>query len=84
MVKFTIRKRGGWDHNENVVRYFSHARNTYDDQEDENNYERVTWVYKDEPFEELWKKFYYGVAFLDKDKCQEYCDWLNEQKKKGY
>lgn len=82
MIKFTIRKRGGWDHNENVVRYFAHARNIYDDQEDENNYERVTWVYNNESFEELAKQSYYGVAFLDKDKCQEYCDWRNEQKNK--
>lgn len=82
MVKFSIRKRGGWDHDENVVRYFHHARNTYDDKEDENNYDRVTWVYKDESFEELAKKSYYDVVFLDKDKCQEYCNWRNEQKKK--
>jgi transposase-like protein len=82
MVKFTIRKRGGWDQDEKVVRYFSHARNTYDDQTDENNYDRVTWVYNNEPFEELAKNSYYGVAFLDKDKCQEYCDWCNAQKNK--
>lgn len=83
MVKFSIRKRAGYDRDEHVVRYFSHARDTYDDKEDENNYERVTWVYNNEPFEELAKKSYYGVVFLNKDKCQEYCDWRNKQLKKG-
>jgi hypothetical protein len=81
MVRFSIRKR--WNDNENVVRYFHHARNTYDDKEDENNYDRVTWVYNNEPFEELAKNSYYGVVFLDRDKCQEYCDWCNEQKKEN-
>lgn len=77
MVKFSIRKHGGWDHDERVVRYFSHAHNTYDDKDDENNYDRVTWVYNNEPFEELAKKSYYDIVFLDKNKCQEYCDWRN-------
>ncbi len=82
MVKFSIRKRDGYDRDERVVRYFYHARNTYDDKRDENDYERVTWVYNNEPFEELANKSYYGVVFLNKDKCQEYCDWRNEQLKK--
>lgn len=82
MVKFSIRKSGGWDHKEYVCRYFVHAGNKYNDKQDENDYNRVTWVYDNEPFEELAKKSYYGVVFLDKDKCQEYCDWRNEQKKK--
>ena len=81
MVKFSIRKRDGYDRDERVVRYFSHASNTYDDKMDENDYERVTWVYNNESFEELANKNYYGVVFLNKDKCQEYCDWRNEQLK---
>lgn len=82
MVKFSIRKGGIWDYKEYVCRYFVHTGNKYNDKQDENDYERVTWVYNNEPFEELAKKSYYGVVFLDKDKCQEYCDWRNEQKKK--
>lgn len=38
-------------------------------------YERTSKIYKGEPFGEVNK---YGIVFLDKSKCQEYCDWLND------
>jgi transposase-like protein len=78
MIQFTIVK----NYTEYVTKYFRHAKNTYDDHEDYNEYDPVTKVYKGEDFKDVEHSTYYPTVFLDRDKCQEYCDWLNEQKKK--
>jgi hypothetical protein len=36
-------------------------------------------IYKGESFDTTHQ---YGIVFLDKETCQKYCDWLNEQKSK--
>jgi len=41
---------------------------------DHDEYNRTRNIYKGEPFKEVDR---YGIAFLNKEKCQEYCDWLN-------
>lgn len=62
--------------NENYPRisiYYSRSKSkNYDE------YERTSNIYKGESFEEIKK---YGIVFLDKDKCQKYCDWLNVKEK---
>ena len=78
LIKFAIHKRGGWPEKECLVKYYQHAATTYNDSKDYNSYEAITDIYKDKPFEEVNR---YRTVFLDKDKCQEYCDWLNKQKK---
>src|SRR5690625_4319308 len=37
-------------------------------------------LHDDIPFEDI--KYNWDAFFLDKDKCQAYCDWLTEQKSK--
>ncbi len=80
LVKFVISKQGGWPDKERLVKYYQHAKCTYNDQETYNEYDDISDIYKDEPFEKVNR---YRTVFLDKDKCQEYCDWLNEQKKEN-
>lgn len=80
LVKFTIYKQGGWPEKECLVKYYQHANTTYNDSENYNSYESISDIYKDNPFEEVNR---YRTVFLDKDKCQEYCDWLNKQKKEN-
>lgn len=82
LLSFKIRKGYGWSNEESVSKYYRHARNIYNDKDDYNEYQNVYDVYSGESFEDVKKNNYYGTVFLDKEKCQEYCDWLNEQKKK--
>ncbi len=46
--------------------------------EDEDRFEIVTDIADDMPYEKI--SLYYCV-FLDKEKAQAYCDWLNEREK---
>lgn len=51
------------------------------EKEEFRNERRVTHIYNDEPYEELWKKFgeySNGLFFKSKEECQKYCDWLSE------
>ena len=72
LMKFTICKNS----NLNIYRYYEHSRNVYNDKEDYNDYDYVTKIYNNEPFEDV---HYYSTAFLDKEQCQAYCDWKNTQ-----
>ncbi len=44
-----------------------------------NIYYSTENIYKGNPFEEIKL---YEVIFLDKEKCQEYCDWLKKQNRR--
>ena len=72
LMKFYIRQNS----NPNICRYYKHADDVYNDKEDCNEYDYVTRIYNNEPFEDVR---YYSTVFLDKDECQAYCDWKNTQ-----
>lgn len=78
LIQIHIRKTNGWNTQENIYKYYRHVRNTYDDKADENDYDYVTIVYNGQSFENI-KNSYYGTVFLNKDECQEFCDWMNKQ-----
>lgn len=46
---------------------------------DYDEYNNTTNVYRGEPFDTATR---YGITFLEKSKCQEYCDWLSAKEKK--
>lgn len=80
LLRFKISKNC-WDVNESVYKYYKHVNDTYDDKDDSNDYALVSHVYQGESFAVV-KNSYSDYLFLDKTKCQEYCDWLNEQEAK--
>ena len=45
----------------------------------EDRFKRVDEIYDGRAFDEI--ESYYWVIFDDKDKAQEYCDYLNSHKK---
>ena len=56
---------------------FSHSNMTY---EWDDEFKLCSSVYDGRPFEEI--DSYYWFVFLDKEKAQEYCDWLNKKGRK--
>lgn len=47
---------------------------------EEDKYKTVQ-VYSGQDFKDI--NICYGMVFLDKEKCQEYCDWLNDKEGKA-
>lgn len=77
LIKFYISRCG---RNERVNRYYKHAHHTYNDRDDYNEYDLCYNIYKDEEFGEVNR---YSVIFLDKNKAEEYCEWLNNKVKRN-
>lgn len=61
------------------VRYVFQFEHTNLVWEWEDRFKRVDEIYDGRPFEEI--ESYYWMIFDDKDKAQEYCDYLNSHKK---
>lgn len=59
----------------NVYYKFKHNKSSYY-HTDEDIFEIVTNIADDKSYEEI--NLYYSV-FLDKEKAQAYCDWLNKR-----
>lgn len=48
----------------------------------EDSVKRVSTVYNDEPFDEIKKYYYDEMIFLDRIKCEEFCEYLNKKEQK--
>ena len=75
-VEAEVCKLSGRSHGHDAIIYFEyHKQNAYDW---EDEFKRVSEIYEDgTPFDDV--DYPLGIVFLDKDKAQEFCDWLNNK-----
>lgn len=82
-IEAEVYRISGKSHNSGVkiTFQFSHTNMTY---EWDDEFKVCSNVYDGRPVEELDKTCYYSTIFFDKDKAQEYCDYLNTRRRKKY
>lgn len=82
LSKIYVRKRDSWSYDEKDD--FRNRYYTVDQKEDDyDRYDYVATVYKPGEVVDYNDVNSYYAVFLDKDDCQKYCDWKNEQESKS-
>lgn len=79
LVKFYMANEKGGGRGGFIERHFVKREKILLDYDEYDEYADTSNVYRGESFDETRR---YGIVFLKKSKCQEYCDWLNAKERK--